>query len=127
MASKGRSGELTMALVTRSNLKLSKGKLAAQCSHAAVECALKAKAKRGAARHLAQWRARGARKIVLKTETEQDLRELYAQAESAGLVTYLVRDAGHTEIPAGTITVVGIGPGPRHSIDALTGDFTLVS
>ena len=37
------SDELTMVLVTRKDLKLSKGKLAAQCSHAAVECALKAK------------------------------------------------------------------------------------
>ena len=33
---------LTMVLVTRKDLKLSKGKLSAQCSHAAVECALKA-------------------------------------------------------------------------------------
>ena len=31
------SDELTMVLVTRKDLKLSKGKLAAQCSHAAVE------------------------------------------------------------------------------------------
>jgi len=42
-------------------------------------------------------------------------------------VTYLVSDAGHTEIPAGTVTVVGIGPGPRSSIDAITGDLSLVN
>ena len=33
---------LTMVLVTRKDLSLSRGKLAAQCGHAAVECALKA-------------------------------------------------------------------------------------
>ena len=53
------SDELTMVLVTRKDLKLSKGKLAAQCSH-------------------------------------------------------------------GTVTVVGIGPGPRDEIDGLTGSFSLV-
>ena len=37
--------EVTMVLVTRDDLKLSKGKLAAQCSHAAVNCAMKAKRK----------------------------------------------------------------------------------
>jgi PTH2 family peptidyl-tRNA hydrolase len=38
------------------------------------------------------------------------------------LITHLVKDAGHTEIPSGTITVLGIGPGPRRSIDALVQD-----
>ena len=37
--------EVTMVLVTRDDLKLSKGKLAAQCSHAAVNCAIKARKK----------------------------------------------------------------------------------
>ena len=32
-----------MVLVTRADLKLSKGKLAAQCGHAVMECALRAK------------------------------------------------------------------------------------
>jgi len=38
----------------------------------------------------------------------------------------LVKDAGHTEIPPGTVTVVGIGPGPRSEIDKITGDLQLV-
>jgi len=38
----------------------------------------------------------------------------------------MVTDAGHTEIPAGTVTVVGIGPGPRSEIDALTSSLPLV-
>ena len=35
--------ELTMVLVTRGDLDLSRGKLAAQCGHAVAECVLKAK------------------------------------------------------------------------------------
>jgi len=114
----------TMVLVTRADLKLSKGKLAAQCAHAAVDCALAAK--RSASRLYERWKAGGARKIVLMCADEDELKELNEKAKSANLVTSLVRDAGHTEIPAGTITVLGIGPSPRRAVDALTGDFKLV-
>ena len=49
-----------------------------------------------------------------------------ARAKKAGLICHLVTDAGHTEIPPGTETVVGIGPGPRGDIDKITGDLPLV-
>ena len=115
---------LTMVLVTRKDLKLSRGKLAAQCGHAAVECALKAK--REVPRQLETWRNDGARKIVVEAPSLDALKRLFGEANAAGIVAYMVRDAGHTEIPSGTVTVVGLGPGPRRSIDALTGTFSLV-
>lgn len=115
---------LTMVLVTRKDLKLSKGKLAAQCSHAAVECALKAK--RDCPKQLDAWRENGARKIVVEATNIDALKRLFGEAQAAGIVCYMVRDAGHTEIPAGTVTVVGLGPGSRDSIDSLTGSFGLV-
>ena len=116
--------ELTMVLVTRKDLKLSKGKLAAQCSHAAVECALKAKRIRP--NELSSWLENGARKIVVAAPNLDALKRLFGECQAEGLVSYMVRDAGHTEIPPGTVTVVGIGPGPRDDIDALTGSFSLV-
>ena len=36
------SDEMTMVIVTRRDLKLTVGKLAAQCGHAVMECALRA-------------------------------------------------------------------------------------
>ena len=51
---------------------------------------------------------------------------ILSRAKKAGLVCYLVKDAGHTEIPPGTETVVGIGPGSRREIDKITGDLPLV-
>lgn len=116
--------EVTMVLVTRDDLKLSKGKLAAQCAHAAVDCALKAKKK--AARLYERWNNIGARKIVLRADDEAHLRLLYAKALEGGLVCSLIKDAGHTEIPPGTITVLGIGPSPRSAVDAITGDLKLL-
>ena len=113
-----------MVLVTRADLKLSKGKLAAQCGHAVMECALRAK--KESPRSLDRYRREGARKIVCKVPDEESLRKILAHAKKAGLVCYLVKDAGHTEIPPGTVTVVGVGPGPRSEIDKITGDLQLV-
>ena len=108
---------LTMVLVTRKDLKLSSGKLAAQCSHAAVECALKAS--RECPNHLDSWRENGARKIVVEAPNLDALKRLFGAAQADDIVCYMVRDAGHTEIPAGTVTVVGLGPGPRGSIPSV--------
>ena len=114
----------TMVLVSRADLKLSKGKFAAQCAHAAVDCAMSAK--RSAGRIYERWKAGGARKIVVQCDTLDEMKKLYGEAQKANLVTTMVRDAGHTEIPAGTITVIAIGPAPRRSVDSLTGDLKLV-
>ena len=112
-----------MVLIVRSDLKLSSGKIVAQTGHAAVEVALKAKRNEGDL--LTRWRSEGARKIALKVPDEDSLKRLYDEATDAGLVTYLVKDAGHTEIPPGTLTVVGI-LGPRRSVDILVGDLSLL-
>ena len=116
--------ELTMVLVTRQDLQLSKGKLAAQCAHAAADCVLSAK--RSNPRTLDQYLRRVARKIVCKVPDLISLKQVYSRAKKAGLVCQLVTDAGHTEIPPGTETVVGIGPGPRGEIDKITGQLSLV-
>ena len=114
----------TMVLVTRADLTLSTGKLAAQCAHAAVDCALVAK--RSVSRLFERWKAGGARKIVVQCDTLEEMKRLYGAAQKANLVTSMIKDAGHTEIPSGTITVIGIGPAPRRSMEALTGELKLV-
>ncbi|HII45586.1 MAG TPA: aminoacyl-tRNA hydrolase [Candidatus Poseidoniaceae archaeon] len=110
----------SMALIVRKELHLSSGKIAVQCAHAAVSCALMAK--KNEVRIMERWQASGARKICLEVEDLASLKSIMTQAKSAGLITYLVKDAGQTEVAAGTITVLGIGPGPRNSIDALVSD-----
>ena len=112
--------EPTMALIVRHDLRLSTGKIAVQCAHAAVTCTVAAK--KSHPRLAERWRQSGARKICLKIDNLNELQRLAGQAQSAGLVTHLVKDAGHTEVQPGTITVLGIGPGPRRSIDALVGE-----
>jgi PTH2 family peptidyl-tRNA hydrolase len=112
--------EPTMVFIARKDLKLSAGKLAVQCSHAAVSCVLAAR--KTEQRLLERWNKNGGRKICLQVESLSTLQIIAGQAQAANLITHLVKDAGHTEVPPGTITVLGIGPGPRRSIDALVQD-----
>jgi len=120
-----RDSELTMVLVSRNDLKLSSGKLAAQCSHATAECILKAK--KSTPRELDRYLREGARKIICKTDNLQSMKEIHKKAKKLNLISYMVTDAGHTEIPSGTITIVGIGPGPRKKIDKITGTLSLMN
>ena len=69
-----------------------------------------------------RWQSSGGRKISLAIDSLESLKEIMGKAKSAGLITHLVKDAGHTEVPPSTITVLGIGPAPKSSINALTGE-----
>lgn len=119
-----RSVAYKMVIVARKDLDLSKGKLAAQVGHAAVECVLKAA--RYAQQEMQEWLDDGQMKAVLKVPSEKEFYPLKAAAERAGLCTALIKDAGHTEIPAGTVTVLGIGPGPSDVVDKVTGQLSLL-
>jgi peptidyl-tRNA hydrolase, PTH2 family len=102
-------------------LKLPRGKLAAQVAHASVAALLEATTD---ARR--RWLEDGMPKVVLRGESEQQLLQMEAAAQSAGLPNALIRDAGHTVVAAGTITCLGLGPAAIEAIDALTGELKLL-
>lgn len=103
------------SLLIRQDLKLPKGKLAGQCSHASVEATLNSDKKLVKA-----WRDQGMPKIVLKVKDEKELLQYFQQAKDAGLVVVLISDAGKTVIAPGTKTCVGIGPDTEEKIDKIT-------
>lgn len=72
------------------------------------------------------WLARGQPKIVLAARDTAHLKELKAEAEKAGLSTNLISDAGLTQVPAGTVTCLSIGPDLNSKIDKITGHLKLV-
>ena len=47
-------------------------------------------------------------------------RVITLQADAAGLVTYMVMDAGKTQIASGSRTVLGIGPAPETAVLGIT-------
>ena len=116
--------EYKMVIVTRSNLPLSAGKLAAQVSHAAVECTLLTK--KNKSEWFSKWQREGAKKVVVKVESLEEFFSLKEKAEQLGICTVIISDAGYTEIPEGTQTVLGIGPAPSNLIDQVTGELPLL-
>lgn len=121
--SKEKSFEYKLVVVARSDLKLSPGKLSVQVAHASVSCALSAK--KNKREWFKKWYDEGQKKVVVKVDTVEELYELKEIAEGKKLPTCLVRDAGLTEIPSGTVTCLGIGPGPNPIVDSVTGELTL--
>lgn len=111
-------------IAIRSDLKMSKGKIAAQAGHAAVSASEEARKK-----HRAWWKAwmeEGQCKVAVKVESEKELLELEKQARKLTLPCALITDRGLTEVPPGTTTCLGIGPAPTEKIDRITGTLPLL-
>lgn len=119
----GEGGEFKMILVVRNDLKMGKGKVAAQCSHAAVS-AYKQVQRRNP-ELLKQWEYCGQPKVVVKAPDEETLIVLLDRAKEMGLPVSLIQDAGRTQIAPGSRTVLGIGPGPSDLVDMVTGELKL--
>ena len=108
-------------ILVRTDLKLPKGKLGAQCAHASVEAVLKSP--RGV---VDAWRDEGGKKVVLKVANLDELKRYEALARKEKLAAALITDAGHTAIPAGTVTCLGIGPDIEEKIDRVTGQLKIL-
>ena len=72
------------------------------------------------------WLQEGMKKVVLEVSDEKELVKYFQKAKDFGLSACLITDAGHTEIPAGTKTAVGIGPAMDADIDKITGELKLL-
>lgn len=112
---------LKQAIIVRKDLKLPKGKAAAQAAHAAIEAAHRAEKDVYSA-----WRREGMAKIVLRADDEKHLYALIQQAKNAQLATAIISDAGKTTVAPGTVTCGAIGPANESDIDAITQDLKLL-
>lgn len=108
-------------IIVRNDLKMSRGKTAAQVSHAAVDSAHNAERK-----IISLWRKEGQKKVVLKAKSENELLALKEKCQKLGLQCSLITDAGHTELEPGTITALGIGPDEEEKINKVTGSLPLL-
>ena len=122
--------ENKMVLVVRKDLKMGAGKMCAQCCHAAVGVIDRV---RGSTRQQwKDWRKRwdhnGCAKIALKINSEDEMLAIRDKARNAAhpIPTYLVSDAGRTQIAAGSRTVLAIGPAPISKIDELVSHLKLL-
>ncbi|XP_058201880.1 uncharacterized protein LOC131316501 isoform X2 [Rhododendron vialii] len=111
--------ELKMVLVVRQDLKMGPGKIASQCAHAAT--GLYSELVHSQRSLLRQWELCGQPKIVVTCKNQQEMNKLKEAAEIIGLPTFVVADAGRTQVSAGSKTVLAVGPGSKASVDSVTG------
>ena len=134
-------------IVMRRDLKMRKGKIAAQAGHACVEAVLMALAREGRLNDvcvtpddswvyladdgaqpspLTDWFGAGVAKVCVYVDSEEALLELAAKGREEGFLCALVRDAGHTEFHGEpTYTCLAFEPLYPEQIDPLTGELPL--
>ena len=111
-------------IAVRTDLGMSRGKMAVQVAHGAISAAEKARIS-----HQEDWRAwlhEGQKKVAVKVSSVEEIMDLRRLAITHGLPFAVIRDAGMTELPPGTITVIGIGPAKAEAVDKVTGDLKLL-
>ncbi|KAJ5216251.1 peptidyl-tRNA hydrolase 2 [Penicillium cinerascens] len=122
---KDNTDEVKLVLVVRTDLGMTKGKIAAQASHATLACYKYYHAHSPDSPILRRWERNGQAKIALQVKSEEDLLLLQAQAMSLGLCARVIQDAGRTQIASGSRTVLGV-LGPKSVVDGVTGHLKLL-
>ena len=134
-------------IVMRRDLRMRKGKIAAQAGHACVEAVLLALAREGRLDQvrvtpsqnwiylddsgtvdtpLSRWFDAGVAKVCVYVDGEEALLDLARRGREMGFVVALVRDAGYTEFHGEpTYTCLAFEPLMPDQIDPLTGDLPL--
>ncbi len=112
---------MKQAIIIRTDLKMNKGKIASQASHASISAFLKA---RRYSKDM--WLDEGMKKVVLKVQSNRELIDYFKKAKAMKLPCALIMDRGLTQIKSGSKTAVGIGPAKDDIIDKVTGKLKLL-
>ncbi|WKT49838.1 Peptidyl-tRNA hydrolase, PTH2 [Fusarium oxysporum f. sp. vasinfectum] len=75
---------------------------------------------------LKRWERLGQAKIAVQVKSQDEMLELRRKARSLGITAEVIQDAGRTQIEAGSMTVLGVGPAPRSLVDQVTGGLKLL-
>ncbi|XP_038073194.1 probable peptidyl-tRNA hydrolase 2 [Patiria miniata] len=122
----GGSDRIKMVFVVNEELKMGKGKIAAQVAHSCL--GLYRTLLQDRARHehcLVRWETQGETKIVLCGSNAEHLLDLQKRASFASLPSHLTQDAGRTQVPAESFTVLSIF-GEAKQVDQITGALSLL-
>ena len=134
-----------MMIVMRRDLKMRKGKIAAQAGHACIDAILMALNKEGRMNEfemtsrgfglkvtdkpitpLSDWFSYGCAKICVYVDSEEELLAIAQKATDKGIIAAVITDAGMTEfhgVP--TKTCLALEPLPAEVADELTGELPL--
>jgi peptidyl-tRNA hydrolase, PTH2 family len=125
--------EHKQVIVLRKDLNMRKGKMIAQGAHASMRAVLQLGHERDGQfiipldERLAPWLLGRFKKIAVSVNSEAELLALHEKAQSLGLISALILDAGLTEfggVP--TYTAVAVGPDRDERVDLVTGGLPLL-
>ena len=134
-----------MMIVMRRDLKMRKGKIAAQAGHACIDAILTSLGKEGRLNDfemtedgpvlketdkpcspLSEWFYNGCAKVCVYVESEEALLEIAEKAKEKGIIAAVITDAGLTEFHGvSTKTCLALEPLPAEIADELTGELPL--
>lgn len=115
---------LKQVIVVRKDLGMGTGKIVGQACHASLGAS--EEARRQNLSVWKRWLFEGAKKIVVKVSSLEELLELEREAKRLRLPNALVVDRGLTQLPPSTPTALGIGPAEDEVIDKITGKLKLL-
>jgi PTH2 family peptidyl-tRNA hydrolase len=113
--------ELKQVILVRTDLKMPKGKLAAQVAHASVDAVLNSKKK-----IVKLWKSQGMKKVCLKVNSLDELLKFVDAAQINSLQIAIITDAGKTFFKESTTTCAAIGPNFSNKIDVITKDLKML-
>ncbi len=136
---------IKMMIVMRRDLKMRKGKIAAQAGHACIDAVLQALQKEGRtndlvmstdgmslntadkpASPLCKWFNSGCTKVCVYVDSEEDLLRIAEEAEKREIIAAVITDWGLTEFHGThTRTCLALEPLPAEVADELTGNLPL--
>ena len=144
MTMNGIAENTKMVIVWRNDLKVRKGKIAAQCCHASMAFLTKGMSvhiidnngfeflteptlEKERMIEISHWLRNSFRKIVCYVNNEQELLELHQKALESGLISHLVEDNGLTEFNGvKTRTAICIGPHFEEKFIGITDNLPLL-
>ena len=127
---KANAKEQKMVLLIREDLNMSSGKVAVQCSHAAVGLFQRLiseeyRSSPSVQKNLKSWIDEGQKKVCLSIANTETLEDLRASFSMKRIPYFVVEDAGRTEVAYGTEMVMAVGPCENEVLDRVTGKLRL--
>ena len=111
-------------IAIRKDLHMSVGKMISQACHASLEAS--EEARKRSLKVWKRWRVEGAKKVVVKVDSLEELLDLEEKARRLGLPNVLIIDRGLTQLPPNTPTALGMGPTEADIIDKISGNLKLL-
>lgn len=119
------TNEYKLVLLVRSDLKMSKGKIVAQCGHAVCSAVCYGN-NICESYKMTNWRETGETIIALRVPNLITMSMIMDIANRKGVAHGVITDAGLTEVSPDTITVGYLGPDTIEKIDKLSGQLRLL-